>query len=97
MCYMLSAICYIEETMKTLTLQLLVSSGRSAAVCLTICDFLVETRCLKVKRIRGAIENVIRFQYDPIQKVANFSEKTFSKETFQLLNSTKKYKHFTEQ
>ena len=94
---MLSVICYIEETMKTLTLQLLVSSRRSAAVYLSICDFLVETRCLKVKRILGAIENAIRFQSDPTEKVANLSKKTFSKETFQLLNSTKKYKHSTEQ
>ena len=33
-----------------------------------------------------ATENTIKFQSDPIGKVVNLSKKTFSKETFQILN-----------
>ena len=55
------------------------------------CDKLHRRNHENVKRLRRIIENITRFQSDPTGKVVNLSEKTFSKETFQLLN---KYLNF---
>ena len=46
-----------------------------------------------VKRLRGKIDNTIKFQSDPIGKNANLSKKTFSKETSQLLNKNLLFEH----
>ena len=50
------------------------------------CDKLHRRNHENIKRLWGTIENTTRFQSDPIGKYVNLSEKTFSKETSQLLS-----------
>ena len=54
-------------------------------------DFLMDTRCFRIKMIWKTTKNAIGFESDPMRKVIHSSKKTFGKETFQFLNENLKF------